>query len=136
MSTVKPKTVNISEINPPLNVAGAVLFGGDRRACCDEAIISCDANRQIGIATISPTGESGEGPAIVGLWVHPDYRRRGLGLRLLRAAVQRGQERGWNRIHIDVLTETMGRVVRRLPKKLLNVLDVREHLGFGDFWDA
>lgn len=73
----------------------AILFGGDRIACCDEAILVVINSVIIGAATIAPKGESCEdGPEIVGVFVRPEYRRQGIGKKLINLAIDRCLERG------------------------------------------
>lgn len=74
----------------------ALLFGGGRILHCDEGMVSRDEDgKPIGLASIAPCGESGSGdPEIVGVYVIPEERRKGVGLSLLRAAVGRCRERG------------------------------------------
>lgn len=73
----------------------ALLFGGDRILHCDEGMVAKENGRPIGLASIAPKGESGTGdPEIVGVYVIPSERRKGVGLALLKAAVGRCRERG------------------------------------------
>ena len=60
---------------------------------------------------------SGE-PTIVGLWVHYDHRRDGVGQALLEAAIRRMIERGLTPVRLDVMSEKIGRIVERLPQEL------------------
>lgn len=70
------------------------LLAGDRITCCDEAIVVTSDDLLIGIATIAPQGEMNSGiPAIVALAVHQQYRRRGIGRKLMCQAMSRMMER-------------------------------------------
>jgi len=120
-----PKVIPIVEIRPPRDIAGVTLFGGDRMAVCDEAlVIEADAD-QIGIVTLAPRGEDGKDPAIVGLWVDRRYRRRGLGLQLLEAALFRCQTRGWKKVRLDTVTPAGLAVAKRVWKDLASIMEIR-----------
>lgn len=64
------------------------LFGGDRLSCCDGAVAAMnDDNLVVGVASYSKHGEGYSGrPSIIGCWVHPVFRRQGIGMELLRMA--------------------------------------------------
>lgn len=53
-----------------------ILLGGDRIACCDEAVtMRTETGDLVGMATISSRGEDYSGcPEIVGLYILPKYR--------------------------------------------------------------
>ena len=109
------------------NMTIAILFAGDRTACCDE-VVAIELEGQIaGVATISPEGETGNGvPEIVGMYVHPTLRCRGLGRELLIAAIRRCQVRGFNTVRVDVLSERVNRIITTLPPELRTLLDVHD----------
>lgn len=106
----------------------AVSFiGGDRISCCDEGVVAKRWGRVIGLATIAPHGEVGSGePTIVGVYVLPTYRRRGIGRAVFEAAVQRCVERGFEKIRVDALTRGGLQLTQVLPAELAERLDVRD----------
>ncbi|MGB9755168.1 GNAT family N-acetyltransferase [Roseiflexus castenholzii] len=71
-------------------LSSLVLFEGERRSCVRFVSlgVSDDYCSVFGVATLAPTDELGcHGPHIMGVWVHPDYRRRKLGTRLILALI-------------------------------------------------
>lgn len=62
-----------------------LLFGGDRwRPVEFVAVAQTATGFPVGLASLSPTDEMGEGgPQIIGVWVTPFYRKRGIGTRLV-----------------------------------------------------
>lgn len=123
----------IEDIVIPEGTAGALLFGGDRLLACDEAIVALEGNDQVGLVTISPTGEDGQGPAIVGLWVEKNHRRRGLGLSLLEAALERSKERGWAKVRLDLISSAALAVARKVRPELADLMDIGSVDMFGMF---
>ena len=105
-----------------------LLLGGDRLACCDEAVAVTTWGRIRGVATISPSGEDYSGyPAIVGVYVLPTRRQRGYGQQLMEAALRRCQERGFIQVRIDVTSARLMRIIERLPDDLWAMLDIHDH---------
>lgn len=111
-----------------------ILFGGDRLTCCDEAYVyspyrlpfgttspeglthvgyerTCDI---VGGVTISKTGQDGQGPEIVGLYVIPEYRRRGYGDLLLKIALLRLEQLDLLPARIHVLSTACQGLVANL----------------------
>ena len=117
-----------------------ILFGGDRLRCCDEAVLARDSDGQIvGLATLAPDGELGEGPTVVGLYVSPEHRRRGIGTRVIIRAVERMQERGLTPVRMDTLGTAAARLVALLPEEVQRHLDVKlltETLDLTKLWEA
>lgn len=111
-----------------------IVIGGDRIACCDEGIVFVDDPYR-GIATIAPVGEWGSDgtPSIVGVFVRESERRRGNGYALLEATVRRCQERGFKRVHIDVLSKGIMRAVEKLPAEMRELLDVSDQSAYLPF---
>ncbi len=62
-----------------------ILFGGDRWHSVQVVAIALDEQGQpVGLASLAPTDEMGEGgPQIIGVWVRPSHRRRGIATRLV-----------------------------------------------------
>lgn len=104
-----------------------ILFAGDRLSCCDEGVgISLDG-RLVGIATIAPHGEQDSGtPTIVGVFVDKAARNKQLGQRLFLAAVQRCQERGFSRIHVDAVSDGMKKIINHLSPEIRSLLDIQD----------
>jgi RimJ/RimL family protein N-acetyltransferase len=63
-----------------------ILFGGDRWQYVQLVAVALDGEGQpVGLASLAPTDEMGEGgPQIIGVWVRPSYRRRGIATRLVQ----------------------------------------------------
>jgi predicted N-acetyltransferase YhbS len=53
-----------------------------------------------GIAGMIAVHEGEEGPEIEHLWVSPEMQGRGIGLALVRRAMQHAEEKGWTRLRI------------------------------------
>jgi len=71
-----------------------LLFGGDRVFYCDEGVVAKIDGQPVGLASIAPKEESGQGPPeVVAVYVAPPQRRKGVGLTLLCRAAERLQER-------------------------------------------
>lgn len=129
---METKLVSIGELHRHLQpfmprMALVILMAGDRLSCCDEAVIALEGDDFLGAATIAPEGEqfSGE-PTLVGLWVVPEHRGRGIGQALLEAAVRRMVTRGLTPIRVDALSSRIPRLVALLPEDLqaqLKVID-------------
>jgi len=82
----KKLTLPEMDIHP---IVLACIFGGARLSCCTEHVAVYDEDDVcVGIATIAPEGEQGSGmPTIVGVWVHPLYRKQGIGTSLVENAI-------------------------------------------------
>jgi GNAT superfamily N-acetyltransferase len=102
-----------------------ILFGGDRATCCDESIVALSDEGVVGAAALSPMGEAGDGtPTIVGLYVRPSCRRRGIGMELMKRAVERMEERGLVPVRVDPLMRGSMELVARLPEPIRSLLTV------------
>lgn len=92
-----------------------ILFGGDRLSCCDEAYVCRSLSGEIlGAVTISRNGQMGEGPEIVGLYVLPEYRRRGYGDLLLKLALLRLDQQELLPAKICILSTAMMELISHL----------------------
>lgn len=122
-------------VSRPRNSALLVLlFGGDRLTCCDEAVITRDASgRIVGLVTLAPDGEMSEGPALIGLYVLPEYRRQGIGTRLITRAVERMAERGLVPVQMDLLSTAAAKLVEQLPAEVHSNIRVTLQLWMIDF---
>lgn len=138
------------------NAPVPLLFGGDRLTCCDEGIVMRLKQNLVGLASIAPYGEGldvssiairktlieqygnseeelgpepelGE-PTIVGLYVKRTYRQKGYGDVLLRTAIARDIDRGFQTIRIDSMNSRVMRMLEKLPQDVLSNLHV-EDLG-------
>lgn len=112
----------------------ATLLSGDRIYCCDEV----DAGKTafgtiVGVATIAPNGEENSGqPTIVALYIHPNRRHKGYGLKIMTAVVERCVERGFTKVRVDVMSGWAMRIIKSLPDNLQAVLEINYQ---GDFMD-
>ncbi len=78
-----------SDTDPRRRALAGILFGGDRWACVTNCAVAMLDRRPIGLATLSPTDECGQGgPHLIGVWVAPQERRRGVGRALVRALAE------------------------------------------------
>ena len=104
-----------------------IFLGGDRIACCDEAVtIRTEAGDLVGMATISSQGEDYSGnPEIVGAYILPKHRGRGYSKELLEKTIERCIERGFEKIRVDVLSKKMMRAVNKLPAEMKEILEVK-----------
>jgi len=117
----------IRQLHEKPNIAIGLLLSDDRLFCCDEGVIAEQESRLIGVATIAPKGEEMSGqPTIVGLYVVPEYRGRGIGSRILQRAVERCIERGFNKIRMDVMSSNAMKIIEKLPDKLKNKIDIHD----------
>lgn len=133
------------------------LLGGDRASCCDEAAVIKDCSQIVAVSSIAPFGEGrnpglekmarepgrkrmgkrlglgkpGE-PTIVGVFVLPEYRRKGMGYQVLEAAIRRCIERSLVPIRIDSMSAGIMRAIDRLPEELHQHLQVNDQ---GDVMD-
>jgi len=119
----------IRQLHEKPNITIGLLLSGDRLFCCDEGVIAEQESKLIGVATIAPKGEGMSGqPTIVGLYVVPEYRGRGIGSRILQRAVERCIERGFNKIRMDVMSSKAMKIIEKLPDELKNKIDIH-YLG-------
>lgn len=114
-------------------MAVALLLGGQRWACCTHAALATIGGNPVGIATISPRGESNTGePTVVGMYVLREHRREGIGAKLLAAAVR------WLRdlvpgqpVRLDILHSAVWLMVERLPPELRELVDATDQMPGG-----
>lgn len=113
----------------------AMLLGGDRLSCCDEAVGIYDktGEKMVGVATIAPEGEmrSGE-PTIVGEFILPEFRDQGYGKELLVKTIKRCQERGFSSVRLDVQSGRIMKIIEKLPEETRNYLNVIDQSKFID----
>lgn len=137
---MKTKVIETREISAEVHknlqsntstLAMLTLFGGDRLLCCDEGLgLFDDQDRMIGMATIAPKGESYKGiPTIVGIWVHPKYRKKGNGKILFEATIRRCLKRGFNQIRVDLLSRGSRALCDSLLEDLLQMLEINDQSG-------
>jgi GNAT superfamily N-acetyltransferase len=126
----------------------SLLFAGDNS--CDEAVVVKDGDRIIAVASIAPFGELRNVPlekaarhpdyrasakrlgwvykrpksTIVGIFVFPEYRRQGLGLLVLEAAIRRIGERSREKAHIQLLSAEIKALVKKLNPDLRKRLQI------------
>lgn len=107
----------------------AILLGGDRMSCCDEAVAIIDENDVIcGVATIAPNGEENSGePTLVAIYVLPKFRRMRFAKVLFEKAVERFVERKLIPFRVDVLSQRVMQIIHSLPaetRSLIKVVDM------------
>ena len=116
-------------------LAIATLFGGDRWSCVSDVVIaysSTDNTTPIALATVSDWGENYTGqPAIMGLLVAGEYRRMGIGQRVLETAVRLAietylPESDATTILITGLNPAIAVMVDRLPDALRHLIEYRD----------
>ncbi len=127
---VVPRDVLIEKIRPlheKPDIAIGLLLSGDRIACCDEGVVAEQETKLIGVATIAPKGEEMSGqPTIVGLYVIPEHRGKGVGTQILKRAVDRCIERGFENIRMDVMSLNAMKIINKLPEDLKKKIDVHD----------
>lgn len=128
----------------------AVLMSGDRLSCCDEAVAAFEGETFLGAATIAPFGEQRNPameiaarelgdvtepaePTLVGLWVVPEHRGRGVGQQLFEAVIRRMVERSLVPVRVDVMSSRIPRLLERLPEDLRDQLRVVDSGWYTDF---
>lgn len=95
------------------------LLGGDRLSCTDEAVAIMDKQSEkiVGVATIAPEGEECSGqPTIVGEFVLPEFRGKGLGKELFIKTLERCKERGFENVRVDIMSGKIAKIVGGLMK--------------------
>jgi GNAT superfamily N-acetyltransferase len=110
--------------NLPMTAMKAILFGGDRLAVADEAVVLRVDGEKVGIATLAPKGEGTGNPTIVGVWIRRDHRRKGHGKVLFERAIDRALERGFQRVHVDLLSRWMTSIVNSISKERRGILSI------------
>ena len=111
----------------PISATVAILLGGDRLSCVDEAVGVEVEGKIVAIATIAPQGEMMSGqPTIVALYTLKAHRQKGYGALALKAAIVRGKERGFSQLRVDVLSSHVMRILDSLTGEEKNYLDVHE----------
>jgi GNAT superfamily N-acetyltransferase len=109
-------------------VTAGILLGGDRWSCVEEVVVAREEDTIMGIATIAPLGEEKNGePAIVALYVHPSYRRRGIGGAVLEMAIDHMINRGLTPIALDVLFGSVLAITRRISSEKRQKLKIRSY---------
>lgn len=140
MKNVKTVVLSKGELvewisNIPITPVVVMLLGGDRLSCCDEAVALKVKEEIVGVATIAPKGEQMSGqPTIVALYILPKYRKTGYGKLLMTKTVERCQERGFEKIQVDVLSKRIFPIIKSLPPESQSRLEVND-MTFGDVTD-
>lgn len=81
----------------------------------------------IGAATIAPEGDQHSGqPTIVGLYVAPEHRGKGYGGQILRRAIEKCIERGFEKIRMDIMSLNAKKIIEKLPDELKKKIDVHD----------
>ncbi len=72
----------------------AILFDGERWYHVERVAVALQDGNPVGMASLCPHGElnePGEGPQIIGVWVHPELRGGGIGTALVHALAEESQ---------------------------------------------
>lgn len=96
--------IKLQSFNIPVHTQ-AILFSGDRWGCINYGIVAYDDDHNpVGLATIALNGEFGSDgtQTLVGLWVDPKWRNKGVGREL---AIQAAYESGYDFLRADVITQ-------------------------------
>ncbi len=118
----------------PMTAVRAILLGGDRLGCLDEAVGLEVDGEIVGIVTIAPEGEDFSGmPEIVAVYVRPELRGRGFATPLMEATVRHcvGGRR-FPRVRVTVLSRRLAVVIRSMDRELQGFLEVTDHSDVTD----
>lgn len=114
----------------------ALLLSGDRWSCVGDVVLATEESEILGIATIAPQGEMGDGnPTIVAIYILPDNRASGVGYLLLEATVDYMVSKGLTPIHMDVMNSRVMRMIDRLTPERRQFI-VTMDLSMGGAMDA
>lgn len=80
-----------------------------------EALIAKIEDRVVGFLGIHRLSRRMRHVGDVGIMIHPDYQRKGIGTRLLKAAVKLASMKGYRRLETDTLATNLA--MRRLAQK-------------------
>ncbi len=117
----------IGRLHKKPNIAVGILLSGDRISCCDEGVIMEKEAKLVGVATIAPEGEQHSGqPTIVDLYVVPEHRGQGYGGQILRRAIERCIERGFDKIRMDVMSSNATKIIEKLPDEIKEKIAVHD----------
>lgn len=113
----------------------ALLFSDDRWSHVTHVAIARDeAGTLIGFASLAMHGEDGEStPEIIGVWVHAEHRRQGVGTRLLIRCVDEATRLGAQQPVRIMGVSTEGHALARRAQEQGLRLDVRSSGGFGSW---
>lgn len=71
-------------------ISWVICFESDRWRYVEYVILAKSKadGRSVGMATLAPCNEDGrDGPEIIGVWVHPSVRTKGIGMGLVKEAI-------------------------------------------------
>lgn len=95
-----------------------ILFGGDRWTCVDYVAYAVKENELIGMATLSLRGEDySNTPSLVGIWVDPAFRRKGIGTELASLLIEQAKALEVKRITASVITVSGYHFMTKLAEK-------------------
>ena len=113
----------------------AVLFDGDRWHYVERVALALDPSglgTPLGLASLAPSNEMGEGgPNIIGVWVHPAARQKGIGLALVEALATESLARYGKQASMEGVT-TQGFLLGQAALKRGIPLHFVEVGGFGE----
>lgn len=133
------KIVSPREAKPALDVVQVVatvswviLFQADRWYPVEHVAIAYEQEKPIGLATLAPTDDMGEeGPHIIGIWVHPDHRRQGIGSALLNALCNTSLEVYGVAPSLVPVTHSGAALVQEAQRTGIQIISKSVH-GYGD----
>lgn len=112
----------------------ALLFEGERWYHIERVAIALEDNDQhaVGLASLEQPCEYNENtPDIVGVWVHPDHRREGIGTALVKALAEESMQRYGQAPKIVSATKAGAALVRAAEQCNAGIIAVHAG-GFGD----
>ncbi|HWI83646.1 GNAT family N-acetyltransferase [Ramlibacter sp.] len=121
---------------PPMEEAFAFYRNILERDC--PAVVAVANGRVVGWCDVLPThGESRAHVGIIGLGLMPEYRGRGIGAALMRAALERAWAKGFTRIELTVRADNVR--AKRLYERLGFTLEGTLRHAFrvnGEYFDS
>jgi len=127
---------------PPLETTRSFVKGNIKNNI--PQFVALDGNKVVGWCDISPKGRASMAHCgVLGMGVHPAYRRQGIGRRLLEATLARAIEIGLKRVELDVIVSNsaaialytqFGFMVEGIKKQALRLEDRYLDLMFMALW--